>query len=54
MLQQLRRLLMDESGATAVEYALIAAAIGGVVVITAMALGVKVRGLYVTTESRMP
>jgi Flp pilus assembly pilin Flp len=36
----------DASGATAVEYALIAMAIAGVIVVAVYALGVKVNNLY--------
>ena len=41
-----RGLLRDERGATAVEYALIIAAIAAVIILIVIALGQKVQGLY--------
>ena len=42
MLIELRRLLLDEEGATAIEYGLMAAAIAGVLIVAAYFLGGKV------------
>jgi Flp pilus assembly pilin Flp len=44
--QTLASLFDDASGATAVEYALIGAAIAGVIVVVVYALGAKVNNLY--------
>jgi Flp pilus assembly pilin Flp len=44
--QRLALLFDDTSGATAVEYALIGAAIAGVIVVVVYALGAKVNNLY--------
>jgi Flp pilus assembly pilin Flp len=41
-----KRLGADKSGATAIEYALIASFVGAVIAGAVMALGVKVTGLY--------
>jgi pilus assembly protein Flp/PilA len=41
-----RRLLADESGATAVEYALIAAGVGATIVAAVIAAGGTVKGMY--------
>ena len=54
MMNEIRRLVRDESGATAVEYAIIVSAIAGVIVVIAIALGVKVEGLYSRAETQMP
>ena len=42
MLIELRKLLPDEEGATAIEYGLMAAAIAGVLIVAAYFLGGKV------------
>ena len=44
--QRLAPLWDDSSGATSVEYALMASAIAGVIVVVVYALGVKVNNLY--------
>jgi len=43
---RLWRLADDSSGATAVEYALLASAIAGVIVVVVYLLGAKTRNLY--------
>jgi pilus assembly protein Flp/PilA len=40
------RLLADESGATAIEYALIAAGVGAAIVASVVAAGGTVKGMY--------
>jgi Flp pilus assembly pilin Flp len=50
----LRRLWCDEGAATAVEYAIIVAAVAGLVVVVAFALGRKARNLINNTTSAMP
>ena len=42
----LKALWSDQTGATAVEYALLASLIAGVIAVTVVALGVKVQDLY--------
>ena len=42
----IRRFLLDESGATSIEYAMIAAGIAGVLIVVVYALGDNVKGLY--------
>ena len=44
----LRRFLRDESGATAIEYAMIAAGIAGVIIAVVIPLGGSVTALYDT------
>jgi pilus assembly protein Flp/PilA len=46
-----RRLLRDESGATAIEYALIASGIAGVIVGAVGALGGKVTAMWATIKA---
>lgn len=53
-LRRLWRLWNDEGAATAVEYALIIAAIAGVIVVVAFALGGKVQTLIGNTTNAMP
>lgn len=50
----LRRLWRDQGAATAVEYAFIVAAIAGVIVVVALALGRKTLNLFNNTTSAMP
>jgi pilus assembly protein Flp/PilA len=42
----IRRFLLDESGATSIEYAIIAASVAGVLIIVVYALGDGVKDLY--------
>ena len=48
-----KRLLMDEEGATAVEYAILLAAIAGVITVIVFALGIKVEALFGTADSEL-
>ncbi len=50
----LERLREDEAGATAVEYALILAAIASVILVIVFALGAKVKGQYDNMNTSMP
>jgi pilus assembly protein Flp/PilA len=54
MRRNLKRLREDEAGATAVEYALILAAIASVILVIVFALGTKVKGQYSNMNSSMP
>jgi pilus assembly protein Flp/PilA len=46
MRRTVRRLLADDAGATAIEYALLAALIAGVIIAATMQLGQTLTGLY--------
>lgn len=52
-LSKLRRFLQDDSGATAIEYALIAAGIAVAIATTIMSLGTSVQGLYTSVATAM-
>jgi pilus assembly protein Flp/PilA len=54
MLGNLRALLEDESGATAVEYGLIVAAIAGLIIVVVFLLGKKVNNAFSNVASHMP
>jgi pilus assembly protein Flp/PilA len=49
-----RALLKDESGATAVEYGLIVAAIAGLIIVVVFLLGKKVNNAFSNVASHMP
>ena len=53
-IQHIKALVVEEEGATAIEYGLLAALIAGVIITTVTALGQKVSGLYTTVESKLP
>jgi pilus assembly protein Flp/PilA len=50
---QLRRFLHQEQGATAIEYALIAAGIAAAIIITVNALGVSVVNMWTTVSAAL-
>ena len=54
MLKQLKKLLKDEEGATAVEYGLIVAAIAGLIIVVVFLLGNKVNNAFSGVASHMP
>ena len=54
MPRNLRALLKDESGATAVEYGLIVAAIAGLITVVVFLLGKKVNNAFSNVASHMP
>jgi pilus assembly protein Flp/PilA len=54
MLANARALLEDESGATAVEYGLIVAAIAGLIIVVVFLLGKKVNNAFNNVASHMP
>ena len=54
MLTNLKKLLKDDDGATAVEYGLIVAAIAGLIIVVVFALGGKVNGSFKSVEQHMP
>jgi pilus assembly protein Flp/PilA len=51
--QMLRNFLKDTSGATAIEYALIAAGISVVIVNAVNSLGIKVTGLFTKVDNAL-
>jgi pilus assembly protein Flp/PilA len=54
MLKNLKKLIRDEEGATAVEYGLIVAAIAGLIVVVVFLLGNKVNNAFGNVASKMP
>jgi Flp pilus assembly pilin Flp len=48
-----RRLRVDEAGATAIEYALLAALIAGVLIATVFGLGQTVGGIYTKAQGEL-
>ena len=48
---QATRFLRDETGATAIEYAMIAAGIGAAIVAAVSALGTTVKGMYESVQA---
>jgi pilus assembly protein Flp/PilA len=53
-MKNLKRLLRDEEGATAVEYGLIVAAIAGLIVLVVFELGGKVTNAFNNVANAMP
>ncbi len=53
-MQHIRAWVVDEEGATAIEYGLLAGLIAAVIITTVTALGPKVRGLFATVDSQLP
>jgi pilus assembly protein Flp/PilA len=53
ILKPVRRFLRDESGATAIEYAMIASGIAVAIATTVVSLGSSVKGLYVSVSTAM-
>jgi pilus assembly protein Flp/PilA len=49
-----RRMLLDEGGATAVEYAMIAAGVAVAIVATVTAMGSSLKGMYQTVNGAYP
>lgn len=47
------RLLADDTGATAIEYALLAALIAGVIIGAALSLGQTLSGVFVETNTEL-
>ena len=54
MLTQLKKLLKDEEGATAVEYGLMVAAIAAVIVGIVVTLGGKINTAFTTVNNKLP
>jgi pilus assembly protein Flp/PilA len=54
MLKNLKKLIKDDEGATAVEYGLIVAAIAGLIIVVVFLLGNKVNNAFVGVAGHMP
>jgi pilus assembly protein Flp/PilA len=54
MLKNLKNLIKDEEGATAVEYGLIVAAIAGLIIVVVFLLGNKVNNAFSNVAAHMP
>ena len=54
MVDQVRALLKDEGGATAVEYGLIVAAIAAVIITVVVTLGGKINAAFTKVDAEMP
>jgi pilus assembly protein Flp/PilA len=54
MFASLKSLARDESGATAVEYGLIVAAIAGLIIVVVFLLGRKVNNAFSNVATHMP
>jgi pilus assembly protein Flp/PilA len=54
MLKNLKKLLKDDRGATAVEYGLIVAAIAGLIIVVVFLLGGKVNNAFQNVANHMP
>jgi pilus assembly protein Flp/PilA len=52
--RDVRRFLVDDSGATAIEYALIASGIGAAVAATVWQLGTNVKAFFTTLAGLLP
>ncbi len=48
-----RRLLADDSGATAIEYALLAALIAGTIIAAVITVGETLNGIYTSTNDEL-
>ena len=54
MLNNLKKLVREEDGASAVEYGLMVAAIAAVIIATVMTIGGKVHTAFQTVDNNMP
>jgi len=53
-IQHIEALVVDEEGATAIEYGLLAALIAGVIISTVTTVGSTVANLFTAVESKLP
>ena len=53
-MEQILKILQDETGATAVEYALIVAAIAAVIIVAVIGIGSKVNTAFNTVNTTLP
>lgn len=52
-MRRLRDFLRNDSGATAIEYALIASGIAGAIIVVVIALGTSVKNMYTSVSSAL-
>ena len=52
-MRSFRDFVRNDSGATAIEYALIASGVAGAIIATVMALGSSLQGMYQTVSSSL-
>jgi pilus assembly protein Flp/PilA len=52
-MSRLRDFVRDNSGATAIEYALIASGIAGAIIAVVMALGTSINGMYTSVSNAL-
>jgi pilus assembly protein Flp/PilA len=52
-MRRLRDFLRNDSGATAIEYALIASGIAGAIIVVVIALGTSVKNMYTSVSSTL-
>lgn len=53
-IQHMKALVVEEEGATAIEYGLLAALIAGVIITSVSTLGTKVLSLYTDVNTKLP
>lgn len=52
-MRRMRDFLRDDSGATAIEYALIASGIAGAIIVVVIALGTSVQNMYTSVSTTL-
>ena len=52
-MRSLRNFVRDDSGATAIEYALIASGIAGAIIAVVLVLGTSVTGMYTSVSTKL-
>jgi pilus assembly protein Flp/PilA len=52
-MRRMRDFLRNDSGATAIEYALIASGIAGAIIVVVIALGTSVKNMYTSVSSTL-
>ena len=52
-MRRLRDFLRNDSGATAIEYALIASGVAGAIIIVVFSLGTSVQNMYISVSSAL-
>jgi pilus assembly protein Flp/PilA len=52
-MRSLRDFVRDDSGATAIEYALIASGIAGAIIAVVLVLGTSVTGMYTSVSTKL-
>jgi pilus assembly protein Flp/PilA len=52
-MRRMRDFLRDDSGATAIEYALIASGVAGAIIIVVFSLGTSVQNMYISVSNAL-